>query len=658
MTVNPQLAPVTAFVRALRAAGVSQFCVSPGSRNAPLTIAAAREPAVTVWNLPDERSAGFFALGVARVTGKPVALVCTSGTAAANYLPAVVEAHYARVPLIVLTADRPPELHGVGANQTIRQTGLYGEFVKWSIDMPVPADEESFLSHARAVAARAAAVAATAPSGVVHVNYPFREPLIPPADAARLSGGPSGREVDRRAGSGVDTDGEVDMADWKMSVASGAGALQAAGAPPFAAPAVRVGVRRLAADDLAAMARELENAVRGVVVCGPLPDRRAARAIARLAARLGYPVLADPLSQLRSLDGAGAVIVDQYDTFLRFEDGRQSDASRMPAAGNAGASTGERALRPDVVLRFGQAPTSKSLAAWLAQNVQARQCVIDEEASWRDAQWTATDVWIADPAELCEDLLAQLADDRPAQLADDRSAARGWLERWREVNRVTEQELADHFAARRDAKGVFEGQVWRDLPGLLPDGSVLVVGNSMPVRDADAYFPATGRAVYMMGNRGASGIDGVVSTALGASAAQRLAGGGPTVLVIGDLSFYHDLNGLLAAAKYGLQLLVVLIHNDGGGIFSFLPPACHEDVFSHFAAAHGLDFSHAVRMYGGSHRRAGSPAELRAAVRHGLVAGGLYVIEVPSDRALNVVLHQSALDAVRRALRPEKDGHV
>lgn len=649
MTVNPQLTPVLAFVRALRASGVAQVCVSPGSRNAPLTIAAAREPGLTVWNLPDERSASFFALGAARVTGRPVALVCTSGTAAANYLPAVVEAFHARVPLLVLTADRPAELHDIGANQTIRQAGVYGTFVKWSIDMPVPVDEALFSSHARAVAARAAAVASAAPQGPVHVNYPFREPLIPPLGVASPDGSEAAGE---RGGSPSLADG----GSHAPTTATGAAPSPEASVAPEATVA-RLGVRRLDRSDLAAVANVLQGAARGVVVCGPLYDSRAAHAIARLAVRLGYPVLADALSQLRSMDAGGAVIIDQYDTFLRFLDAEESPAQAAPLADGAiGESSGRvaGALRPDVILRFGQAPTSKTLATWLAQNVQARQYVIDDAELWRDAQLTATDVLIADAERLCEDLLAQLAADRPG----DQPEATDWLARWRGLNHATARALDAHFTAEHAAAGLFEGQVWRDLPDLLPEGSVLVVGNSMPVRDADAFFPASGRLLRMIGNRGASGIDGVVSTALGAAAAQRLVRCGPTALVIGDLSFYHDLNGLLAAGKYGLQLLVILIHNDGGGIFSFLPPARHEDVFGHFAAAHGLEFSRAVHMYGGRYKRVATAADLRAAVRRGLDVGGLYVIEAPSDRAVNVTLHQNALAAARRALQPEMDGHV
>ncbi len=644
MTEYEQLAPVLAFVRALREAGVMHVCVSPGSRSAPLTIAAAREPGMEIWNLPDERSAGFFALGLARVTEGPVALVCTSGTAAANYLPAVVEAFHGRVALLLLTADRPPELHEVGANQTIRQSSLYGASVKWSLDMPVPSREPSLSAHAAAAAVRAAAVAMAAPRGPVHVNYPFREPLIP-----------GRRPAPQRGEAEAPTD-----------------------APPESprAPAVRLGTRRLSRGDIAAVASGLDGVVRGVVVCGPLYDAMAARAIARLAERLGYPLLADPLSQLRSTDVSGAVVIDQYDTFLRFvggpppsgragvgpataDDPAADDAATgapttddLASGGNEGGRAGDGmdAWRPEIILRFGQAPTSKTLGTWLSRQVFARQYVVDESEVWRDPQLMATDALIADARELCEDLLAQLGDrGRGAPAAGSGQSA--WLARWQTVNRATLQAVGAHLAGRRGDVDLFEGEVWRELSGLLPDGSVLVVGNSMAVRDADAFFPATARSVRIIGNRGASGIDGVVSTALGAAAAQRRDKGGLTALVIGDLSFYHDLNGLLAAATYGLQLLVVLIHNDGGGIFSFLPPAGEADVFPHFAAAHGLEFARAVHMYGGRYRRIAATGDVRAAVQRGLQTGGLCVLELPSDRGINVTLHARLLAAVEEALR-------
>lgn len=565
---------VSAFMDELWQSGVRHLVFAPGSRSAPLALAAAEQKGLHLWRHIDERSAGFFALGLAKALGAPVALVCSSGTAAANFYPAVIEAYYDRVPLIVLTADRPHELRDSGAPQTIDQLRLYGPHVKWFADMALPEGGEAALRYVRQAAARAAAVAAAAPAGPVHLNFPFREPLIPQLPAGVPGGAASG----------------------------GPHTAAARGRPV------------LPEDELAALADELASWRRGLIVCGPQRDPELAPAVIRLAERLGYPVLADPLSGVRYGAHGKACVIDAYDAFLR---------DRRFSAQYA----------PDVVLRFGAAPTSKALNQYLERHAGARQTLVDGGGGWRDPAHVVRRVVHADPAWLCEALAERLPGDLE-------HAGCSWLAAWQAINRGA-KEAALAQVARFDA--LFEGRIFTELRELLPEGSVLYAGNSMPVRDMDAFLYARDAALVCHANRGANGIDGVVSSALGAAAARL----GPTVLVIGDLSFYHDLNGLLAAKLHGLDLTVILVHNDGGGIFSFLPQA---DLPRHFEALfgtpHGLDFAPVVAMYGGTFRRAEDWPAFRKAVRTGLEQGGLHVIEVRTERNTNRTMHQAVWQAV------------
>lgn len=562
---------VAAFVDALVAAGVRDACVAPGSRSTPLALMLAADPRIRVWVHYDERSAAFFGLGMAKLRREPVALLCTSGSAAANFMPAVVEARYGRVPLVVLTADRPPELQENGAAQTIDQVRLYGVHAKWFAQALLPEAREDALRHVRTLAARACATAVAAPAGPVHLNFPFREPLVPvPGEAAVVPGGPG------------------------VAVTTGRRAPQLAL------------VERLAG--------ELGDVERGLIVCGPQDDPALAPAMASLATALGYPVLADPLSGVRCGRHDRSLVVDAYDALLR-------DSAFV-----------ER-MRPEVVLRFGALPTSKPVLQLLERYPSCRQIVVDE--GWSEPTLLAAELVQADAAATAQ------------ALGDAVKGSRGepseWASTWMAAQRRARQAICEVMAAIEEP---FEGRVFAELAQLLPDGATLYAGNSMPVRDLDTFFPGGDREVRLLANRGANGIDGVVSSALGAAAA----GARPLVLAIGDLSFYHDLNGLLAAKLHGLDATIVLLNNDGGGIFSFLPQAGHEHFEQLFGTPHGLEFQPAVEMYGGRYLRARTWTELRSALCAGLTAPGLKVIEMRTERARNVELHRRFWPAVARAV--------
>ena len=567
---------VRALLAGLVAGGVDQLCLCPGSRSTPVAVEAWRQPGMRVWTHLDERSCAFFALGLARASGQPVALLCTSGTAAANFLPAVVEASLAHVPLVVLTADRPPELRGVGAPQTIDQVRLYGSHAKAFVELPAPAAGASTVAQAAHWGARAAALASAVPRGPVHCNLPFREPLIP-----------------------------------------------AAGDGPTAGPPRHDSVRRMPAeDDIARWAAAIGGAQRGLIVCGPLDDAASARAIARLSAVSGFPLFADPLSQLRGEAGAGQGI-DVYDAIIRSEAGRT--------------------LEPDLILRFGAALTSKATQEWLA--ARSRRGVAHLVALG-DHEWPDPSTAAADTIEAAPDAIAALL--AGARAASSGSPLSAWPELWRRLAATARGAIDEALAG---ASEISEPGVIRALDAVLPQGAALILGNSMPVRDADSFLVASRRPLRVFANRGANGIDGVVSTACGIAAA----GVSPAVLVVGDISFYHDLNGLLALRRYDLPLTIVVVNNDGGGIFHFLPQAEAVPEFEPlFGTPHGLRFAHAAELYGIPYAAPADDAALRRELQRGLGSGsgGGSIIEVCSERASNRDLHRAVWARVAAALAP------
>ena len=576
---------VATLIDALVRGGVTHFVVCPGSRSTPLALAVARHPAAHVWMQLDERSAGFFALGLARQTGAPAALICTSGTAAANFLPAVAEADLARVPLLLLTADRPHELRDNGAPQTINQVRIFGTATRWFSDMPIPSDAPELLDYLRATAARAIAASLGPPAGPVHLNLPFREPLVP--DRVLL-------------------------------------------AELFAAsePAVRVvaGRRVLSDPALAAIAVRLGQTRKGLIVCGPDCPPALAPAVASLAALLSFPILADPLSGVRCGPHDRALVLAAYDAFLRDE--------RFVARHG-----------PELVLRFGAMPTAKPLLQFLQRHPAAYQLLVDEGAGWREPTSLAAEHLACDPVWLCDALVERLAAKSQGQMPPTL-----WSSPWLSAEGAARGAIAAALAHRTT---ISEPGVFAALAELLPAGATLFVGNSMPVRDCDTFFPSSGRPLTIMGNRGANGIDGLVSTALGAVAG----GARPLVLVLGDLSLYHDSNGLLAAKLHGLSATIVLINNDGGGIFSFLPQASEQDRFEQlFGTPHGLDFRPLAELYGARYTLAESWERFNAAVLEGIGGAGLHLVEVRTERARNVADHRELWPLVSAALK--RDGLV
>ncbi|MDO8715778.1 MAG: 2-succinyl-5-enolpyruvyl-6-hydroxy-3-cyclohexene-1-carboxylic-acid synthase [Dehalococcoidales bacterium] len=578
------------FVDELARCGLKHVCICPGSRSSPLAISFARHRDIKKWVHLDERSAAFFALGIAKHTRQPVAVVCSSGTAVANLSPAIIEAFYSGAPLLALTADRPPELHDWGALQTIDQANLFGSHIKWSAAMPTPEVTPSLITFVRAMAGRAFATAAAVPAGPVHLNFPFREPLEPSVVATDFPDLSSRQE------------GRSEKQPYIKSME----------------PAVRAPSEQ----ESKQLAARLVSKERGLIICGPDTDVNLAGSVVELARRLGYPVLADCLSGARCGQHDMGMVIDGYDMFI--------DDTELTGPFTA-----------DVIIRFGALPVSKPLSVYMERNAQARHILIDAGAQWRDPSRLAGEVWHVDGPQFCNGLAAALPDRAKDTL---------WSRQWHDLNKSVRNAMSQELETCDE---MFEGKVFRELSGILPANSVLFTGNSMPIRDMDTFFPVVEHPVQFMANRGASGIDGIISTALGASAVSP----DRVVLVIGDVSFYHDMNGLLAAKAFNLNATIIVINNDGGGIFSFLPQSACEDVFeSCFATPHGLTFRGAAGLYGLNYSLTGDWTAFRDAVKTSLTQTGSTIIEVPGNRKHNVALHRKMKEKILSQVR--KQGRV
>jgi 2-succinyl-5-enolpyruvyl-6-hydroxy-3-cyclohexene-1-carboxylate synthase len=551
--INRTYAPLQAFVEELARCGMRHAVTCPGSRNAPLALSLAAQEGIDAVSVIDERAAGFVALGMAKASARPVAIACTSGTAAANLHPAVVEAWEARVPMLVLTADRPPELREVGAGQAIDQLRLYGSAAKWFVEVGSHEPGRGTAIHHRALACRAWWTASGGRPGPVHLNFPLREPLaprpeeLPPADWA-------GREDGR---------------PWTE---------------------VREHSSAPHADDVHALAARLAGTPRGAIVCGPTVERVAEPA-ARLAAEAGWPLLAEPTSGVRCGDHDRSHVVAHYDVLLRVERFAREHV-------------------PELVLRVGDTPTSKPLRQWLEA---VPQVVIDPHGAWHEPTRRAELVLQAAAAPTLDALSSALemraADPQP-----------GWLGSWRRADAL----VPPAVAASPDP---FEPKVLADLEPALPDDALVWVSSSMPIRDVEACFPQSPKPLRFLANRGANGIDGVVSSALGAA----LASGQPTWLLTGELALQHDVGGLLAAGQAGVELQIVCLNNGGGAIFDFLPVAEHAD----------------PRLYE-EHIATPSGVDLRE------LAPG--VTEIRTDRRTNVALHRELVERVAAGLAASSAG--
>lgn len=558
-------------VETLARLGLRHAVISPGSRSTPLTFAFAAHPEIEAISVLDERSAAFFALGLAKQRQRPVALVCTSGTAGANYFPAVIEARESGVPLLIITADRPPEMRACGSGQTIDQQKLFGSQVNFFHELAVPEADVSRLRYLRQMVAHAGDRTLQPFTGPVHLNAPFRDPLPPIADglADKLAHG----------------------LDWESFFTR---------VIPAGPTGTLLEIPPLAAD------------VHGLIVAGPAqPADEVAYAaqVGEIARRLGWPLLADGLSPLRNHAASAAHLVTCYDAILR----------------NVNAA--ER-LRPETVLCLGAWPTSKVLRSWL-EAADAPTWLVSDRPGNRDALHGRTRSW---PVSL-----AGLARQLP-QATDPNGYQRLWASFERKARAALDERL-------QVTTELFEGRAAWLLAQHLPAQTPLFVANSMPVRDVEFFWPPSARGIRPFGNRGANGIDGTLSTALGLAHA-----GPPAVLLTGDLALLHDTNGFLLRPIFRGGLTVVLINNRGGGIFEHLPVAAFDPPFEEFIATpQAVDFGRLCSAYGVDHVAVRDWAHFIELVST-LPAGGMRVIELRTDRKHDAAKRKQIFADVAAAL--------
>ena len=571
---NPNLLFSETLVAGLADAGLRAVCIAPGSRSTPLALAFYAHPEIETFLHLDERCASFFALGMAQASGRPVALVCTSGTAALEFHAAVVEAQMAGVPLLLLTADRPPELRHSGANQTIDQVKMYGDHLLWTVDAALPEADppDVALRNLRTLAARSYAIADGLPKGPVHINFPFRKPLEPPAP-------------------------------YRPRFESGQGT------------SIQRGVLVPTTSQLEEIAALVSAHERGWIVCGPWtgsPPCSFVNAVAELGRRTGYPIFADPLSGLRfGPHTESAPVVGSYEGFLQHPTDFEA---------------------PQVVVRFGAVPTSKYLNDYLERAAPPFQVHVRSSGVWADDSHRVRYFLQVDETVFCRRMAERC--QRP-------------LGKWGAAVLAADQR-GGHGQANFLQETWFDAAAVATVVDSLPANGSLFLGNSLPVRHVDQFARPACKRIHVYGNRGASGIDGVVSSALGAAAADRST---PMLLLIGDVSFYHDMNGLLAVRKHGLDnVTIVLLNNNGGGVFRRLPIAEEHAQFEElFLTPSGLDFAPAATMYGldfvriGEEDRAGLAQTLCASLQGRRPT----VIEVRTDGARDERLRRELIKTLK-----------
>ncbi|MDQ7024293.1 MAG: 2-succinyl-5-enolpyruvyl-6-hydroxy-3-cyclohexene-1-carboxylic-acid synthase [Anaerolineae bacterium] len=519
------------FVDELARCGLKTVCAAPGSRHTPLMLAVAKHPDIKVYSHLDERSASFFALGLALASNKPVALICTSGTAGANMYPAIIEAHQSRVPLIVITADRPPELRHSGANQTIDQIKMFGDFVLWFVDMALPEANPPAVAirNLRTTANRAYAKANGIRKGVVHLNMPFRKPLEP-------------------------TEVEGDIVEVPLGAEAREGGRSFAGRS-LGLPSM------ISGNWIRDIVHEYNN---GFIIAGRRVNQRdGGYGLLDLSKVTGYPLIADIDYKLVSVLKDVPKPIRGFETF--------------------GSYLNNLIQPPDAVIRIGDLPLSAQLNNYITTHPPKFYLHITESGGWSDDSHLVTAFAI-----------------NTEQWAVNKFLERGEyeLQPKREIHPIyaIEQTTWETINHEIETGQYFDGAVVYDVVDLIPAESTLFAGNSLPVRHLDQFGKPQDKRIYTYANRGASGIDGNISSALGAGAARP---NKPLVAILGDITFYHDMNGLLAVQRCGVPITIVLLNNGGGGIFNRLPIRDFEPEFTdYFLTPHGLDFSHTAKMYG------------------------------------------------------------
>ena len=576
------------FIDQLAALGVQDACISPGSRSTPLTYVLSKNRKIKSFINIDERSSAFFALGLAKATGKPVLVVTTSGTAVAELYPAIIEAYQQRTPLIICTADRPPELLRTGANQTINQHNIFRNHIRWFRDLGSPSINETGFHHLQKIAIKSYQISLTEERGPVHLNFPFRKPLEPFSYTDEVS-----RKIYR-----LIPQKYVNKKTMRSSNDS---------------EIIRI-TRRLI--------DELIKSDKGVIIAGPMEfDRELNNGIKKLSALLKYPVFADGLSQLRfNNNKKDKTILSNFDSILKSEKFiRRHD--------------------PDIILQFGRTPTSSGLESFL-EETNANRYIINSYGDKFDPTRNAKAILAIEPKYFCSYLTSKLKEKKFIRHKS------GWLKEF-----IYAEEIIEKIKARIIEKAKFPNEVSiiLEIFSRIPSGSNIFIGNSLPVRDLDNFLGNTSKRLIIHFNRGASGIDGVTSTALGITARKK-----PTVLITGDLSFLHDLSALAISAKYSIPLTIILINNNGGGIFESLPIANRVKNFNEFfITPHNLEIASIVRSFGINYQLITTKTKLRLQLKNSLNKKVPSVLEIQTNAARSVELRNKYFSEVKNKLNKE-----
>lgn len=546
----------------LSLAGITHVCITPGGRSAPLTLALLNHPDIHTYVHLDERSAGFFALGRAKLTGIPTPVVCTSGTAVANLHPSIVEASLSRTPMMVLTADRPSELLYSGSNQTIPQDNIFSNTINWSRTLPEPElTERKFLSLRSSISRSLSECMGVRP-GPVHLNFPFKKPLIP------------GETIDESV---------IDFINSNSIAARGRS---------HAYTQITSGILTLSEKNIKQISDTISQSKNGIIVVGPSsPNSISASSVSDLSMSLGFPILADPLSGVRFGEHIdSALVCGGYDSYIN-------------------SAITQSWVKPDLIIRFGAAPVSIALQNYL-KNTGAYEFLIDPTGQSRDPTFFSSELIVCDPNWFC-DAISNNFNLSPNDLSRHLSSTE-----------------SNYWKIFSETSSFFEGTVAHKVLEFAPPDSTITISNSMPIRDVDRFGMPSTKNMTLIGNRGASGIDGVTSTALGVASAST----NQAILFIGDIAYYHDISGLLALNKFNLKLIIIEINNNGGGIFYRLPVSKYDPPFTAgFQTPHNLDLSHTSKLYGFDFTRVSTLQDFSNSYADALERGDSCIIEVVSD---------------------------
>jgi 2-succinyl-5-enolpyruvyl-6-hydroxy-3-cyclohexene-1-carboxylate synthase len=586
--VNRNILWAQIFVNQLAELGVRYACISPGSRSTPLTYVLSRNRRIKSFINIDERSSSFFALGLAKSTGKPVIVVTTSGTAVAELYPAIIEAYQQRTPLIICTADRPPELVGTGANQTINQHNIFKNHIRWFRDLGSPSISEIGFRHLQKIAIRAYRISLIEDRGPVHLNFPFRKPLEPFS--------------------------YTDVVNKKVARLKPQRSFNNKPTHPTTAIYLTKEVKRLV--------DEFINNDRGIIIAGPMEyDRDVISSIKKLSNVLKYPIFADGLSQLRfNTNQKDKNIISNFNSIIKAEQFIEEH-------------------NPDIILQFGRTPTSSTLEKFLDET-NATRYLVNSFGDKFDPTRNAKATLAVEPKYFCQYLITSIKERKFSRQKSN------WLKDF-----IRAEEFSEKIKVRIIGKAKFsnESSVISEILNLVPSGCNIFIGNSLPVRDLDNFISNTSKRLAVHFNRGASGIDGVTSTAIGVSLNRK-----PTILITGDLSFLHDLNSLQVASKYDIPLTIIVINNNGGGIFESLPIAEKVNRFrEYFITPHNIELSSVVKSFGINYQLIVNRSKLQQHLKHSLTKNVTSVLEIPTDAVKSVELRNKYFNEVKNKLNKE-----